>query len=158
MPLDNSTFSCSVCLQYAACVCACSAPSAMPMTSQLLRGLPRTKVLASGLLPCQQHHSQLEPSTHRPASRRPSRMWQSHQHSRSYQTTSVLRSYILTPPQVNSILKANEYSFKVCRLIHEYEKHISPTQHSSFHLTISICCGICCGCRCQSLMERMCHL
>ncbi|XP_045901329.1 pyruvate dehydrogenase [acetyl-transferring]-phosphatase 1, mitochondrial-like [Micropterus dolomieu] len=82
----------------------------MPVTSQLLRGLPRTKVLASSLLPCQQHQSRLGPITHRPASRRPS---QSPQHSRSYQTTSVLRSYILSPPQVNSILKANEYSFKV---------------------------------------------
>uniref|UniRef100_A0A4W6CCL4 [Pyruvate dehydrogenase [acetyl-transferring]]-phosphatase 1, mitochondrial n=1 Tax=Lates calcarifer TaxID=8187 RepID=A0A4W6CCL4_LATCA len=89
------------------------APSAMPVTSQLLRGLPRTKVLASGLLPCQQHQSHLLPVTPRPASRRPSHVWQSPQHSRSYQTASVLRSYILTPPQVNSILKANEYSFKV---------------------------------------------
>uniref|UniRef100_A0A0F8AS45 [Pyruvate dehydrogenase [acetyl-transferring]]-phosphatase 1, mitochondrial n=1 Tax=Larimichthys crocea TaxID=215358 RepID=A0A0F8AS45_LARCR len=85
----------------------------MPVTSQLFRGLPRTKVLASGLLPCQHHQSHLAPITQRPASRRPSCMWQGHQHSRSYQTTSALRSYILTPPQVNSILKANEYSFKV---------------------------------------------
>ncbi|XP_069393625.1 pyruvate dehydrogenase phosphatase catalytic subunit 1 isoform X1 [Paralichthys olivaceus] len=83
-----------------------SASSAMHVTSQLLRGLPRTKILASTLLPCQQHQSHL---AHRPASRR----WQSHQHLRSYQTAAVLRSYILTPPQVNSILKANEYSFKV---------------------------------------------
>ncbi|XP_042280823.1 pyruvate dehydrogenase phosphatase catalytic subunit 1 isoform X2 [Thunnus albacares] len=85
----------------------------MPVTSQLLRGLPRAKVLASGLLPCQQHQSHLGPIIHRPASKRPSHMWQSHQHSRCYQTTSVLHSYILSPPQVNSILKANEYSFKV---------------------------------------------
>lgn len=85
----------------------------MPVSSQLLRGLPRAQVLASSLLPCQQHQAQLGPITHRPASRWPSRTWQSHQHSRSYQTTTVLRSYILSPPQVNSILKANEYSFKV---------------------------------------------
>lgn len=124
----------------------------MPVTSQLLRGLPRTKVLASSLLPCQQQRSQLGPITHQPASRRPSRMWQSHQHSRSYQTTSVLRSYILTPPQVNSILKANEYSFKVCVVIHAYRKHISPLLFLSFHLNISACCGF----RCQSLMGRMC--
>uniref|UniRef100_A0A3Q3Q0Y2 [Pyruvate dehydrogenase [acetyl-transferring]]-phosphatase 1, mitochondrial n=1 Tax=Monopterus albus TaxID=43700 RepID=A0A3Q3Q0Y2_MONAL len=85
----------------------------MPVTTQLLKGLSRTKVLASSLLPCQQHHSQLAPITHRPATRWLSHMWWSHQHSRSYQTASVLHSYILTPPQVNSILKANEYSFKV---------------------------------------------
>ncbi len=147
MPLQQ------VCLHlwYAVCVCACSAPSAMPVTSQLLRGLPRAKVLASSLLPCQQHQSQLGPISHRPASRRPSHIWQSHQHSRSYQTTSALRSYILTPPQVNSILKANEYSFKVCGVIHA--KHFSPSQHFSFHLTIFICGG----CRCRSLMERMCR-
>ncbi|KAJ4930861.1 hypothetical protein JOQ06_025164 [Pogonophryne albipinna] len=89
------------------------AASAMPVTSQLLRGLPRAKLLASGLLPCQQHQSQLGPITNRPPSRWPFHVSQSHQHSRSYQTTSELRSYILTPPQVNSILKANEYSFKV---------------------------------------------
>lgn len=135
------------------CVCACRAPSAMPVTSQLFRGLPRTKVLASGLLPCQHHQSHLAPITQRPASRRPSCMWQGHQHSRSYQTTSALRSYILTPPQVNSILKANEYSFKVCGLIHAHRKHIAPSLHLGFHLTISICCGS----RCQSLMGRMCH-
>lgn len=85
----------------------------MPVTSQLLRGFPRAKLLASGLLPFQQHQSQLGPITNRPTSRWPSRVSQSHQHTRSYQTTSELRSYILTPPQVNSILKANEYSFKV---------------------------------------------
>lgn len=124
------------------CVCACSAPSAMPVTSQLLRRLPCAKVLASSLLPRQQHQSQLGPITHRPASRQP---------SRSYQTTSVLRSYILTPPQVNSILKANEYSFKVCGVIHA--KHVSPSLHLSFHLTIFVCGG----CRCRSLMGRMCH-
>lgn len=112
MHFVKSTSSCN--FLTAVCLCACSAPSAMPVTSQLLRGLPRTTVLASSLLPCQQHQSQLRPITHQPASRQPTRTWQSHQHSRSYQTTSVLRSYILTPPQVNSILKANEYSFKVC--------------------------------------------
>lgn len=103
-------------------LCACSAPSDMPVTSQLLRGLSRTKVLASSLLPCQQHQSKLEPVTHQPACRWLSGVWKSCQHSRSYQTSSVLCSYILTPPQVNSILKANEYSFKVRAPFHEYKK------------------------------------
>ncbi|XP_004541427.1 pyruvate dehydrogenase phosphatase catalytic subunit 1 [Maylandia zebra] len=85
----------------------------MPVTSQLLRALPRSKVLASSLLPCQQHQSQFGPVAHLPASRKSAHMWQRRQPSRSYQTSSVLHSYILTPPQVNSILKANEYSFKV---------------------------------------------
>lgn len=89
----------------------------MPATSQLLRGLPRAKVLASSLLPCQQHQSQLMPLTHGPGRRGSSHIWLSQQQSRSYQATSVLRSYILTPPQVNSILKANEYSFKVCGVV-----------------------------------------
>lgn len=131
----------------------------MPVTSQLLRGLSRTKVLASSLLPCQQHQSQLEPITHQPACRWLSGVWKSRQHSRSYQTSSALCSYILTPPQVNSILKANEYSFKVRVPFHEYKKekeHISPTWPTSFTLTISVCCCCCC-CRCLSLMERMCH-
>lgn len=149
----------SVCKDQCFFVCVCSAPSAMPVTSQLLRGLPRAKVLASGLLPCQQHQSHLGPIIHRPASKRPSHMWQSHQHSRCYQTTSVLHSYILSPPQVNSILKANEYSFKVCGVIHAHRKHLhclstsSRSPHESFHLIIFTHCGS----RCQSSMERMCH-
>lgn len=135
---------------YKSVVCTLSvpAPSAMPVITHLLRGLPRTKISASSLLPCQQHQSQLVPISHRPASRRPSLVCLSQQHSRSYQTTSVLCSYILTPPQVNSILKANEYSFKVCGVIHE---NTSP--HISFYLTICMRFGF----RCQSLMGRMCH-
>lgn len=96
----------------ALCVCVVSALSAMPVTSQLLRVLPRAKVLASCLLPCQ-HQSQLGTLCHQPASR-------CQQHPRGYRTTSELRSYILTPPQVNSILKANEYSFKVCGVMLSY--------------------------------------
>lgn len=109
----------SVCV----CVPACLPLSAMPVTSQLLRALPRSKVFASSLLPCQQHQSQLGPVTHRPASRQPSHMWQKHQPSRSYQTSSVLHSYVLTPPQVNSILKANEYSFKVRGVMYNVCRH-----------------------------------
>lgn len=95
---------------YCTLACAFSGPSDMSVTYQLFRGLPRTKVFlpASALLPCQQPQSHQAPASHRPASGR--------QHRRSYQMSSVLRSYILTPPQVNSILKANEYSFKVCRM------------------------------------------
>lgn len=121
---------------------------AMPVITQLLRGLPRNKILASSLLPCQQHQSQLAPTSPRPGSRRPSVVCLN-QHLRSYQTTSVLCSYILTPPQVNSILKANEYSFKVCGVIHENTLTITR----SFYLTICVHFGS----RCQSLMGRMCH-
>lgn len=106
----------AVLVKVSACVCPCSPPSAIPMTSQLLRGLPRTKVLASTLLPCKQHQSQPGAIPHQPASRWPYCLWQNC-HSRSYNTSPVLHNYILTPPQVNSILKANEYSFKVCGFI-----------------------------------------
>jgi len=97
----------------------------MPVTSQLLRGLPRAKVFASSLLPCQHHQSQVGPIAHRPASRQPSHMLQRCQPSKSYQTSSVLHSYNLTPPQVNSILKANEYSFKVGVVVHIENKSVS---------------------------------
>lgn len=92
-----------------ACLCACSSPPAMPVTSQLLRCLPRAKLLACSLLPCQQHHSTSRWSS--------SRGWPRHLQARSYHSTPPLQSYILTPPQVNSILKANEYSFKVRTLV-----------------------------------------
>lgn len=101
------------------CVCSWSPPWAILMTSQLLRGLPRTKVLASTLLPCKQHQSQPGEILHQPASRWPFCLWQNY-HFKSYNTAPVLHSYILTPPQVNSILKANEYSFKVCGSIPFY--------------------------------------
>lgn len=104
-------------------VCPCSPPSATLMTSQLLRGLPRTKVLASSLLPCKQHQSQPGAIPHQPASRWPSLRLNCH--SRRYNTTPVLHSYILTPPQVNSILKANEYSFKVCGFLPLYYNNAS---------------------------------
>lgn len=131
MPLSSVVI--FMCINISA-VCVCSALSAMPVTSQLLRGLPRAKVLASSLLPCQQHQSQLQPITHRAASKQPSRMWQSQQHSRCYQTTSALRSYILSPPQVNSILKANEYSFKVCSHI---QKTLLPVSLHRKHFCLS---------------------
>lgn len=99
--------------RFCVCVCSCSPPSAVLMTSQLLRGLPRTQVLASTLIPCKQHQSQPRGVPHQPASRWPFCLWQNC-HFKCYNTAPVLHSYILTPPQVNSILKANEYSFKVC--------------------------------------------
>lgn len=102
---------CSVC-EGCACVCSCSSPSAILMTSQLLRGLSRTKVLVSTLLPCK-HQSQPGGIPHQPAPRWPFCWWRNC-HFKSYNTAPVLHSYVLTPPQVNSILKANEYSFKVC--------------------------------------------
>lgn len=104
----------------------------MPMTPPLLRGLPRTKVLATSLLQCQQQQSVLGSSTHRCAQGWPARMWQSPQCSRNYQTTSALCSYILTPPQVNSILKANEYSFKVCGLVHVHRDPVQLGAHMLF--------------------------
>lgn len=107
----------TVLVKVSACVCPSYSPtSAILMTSQLLRGLPRTKVLASSLLPCK-HQSQPGAVPLQAASRWPTCFWQTCQ-SRSYNTTPVLHSYILTPPQVNSILKANEYSFKVCGFIY----------------------------------------
>lgn len=134
------------------CVCArlpaCRVPSAMPVTSQLLRALPRSKVLASSLLPCQQHQSQFGPVAHLPASRKSAHMWQRRQPSRSYQTSSVLHSYILTPPQVNSILKANEYSFKVCWVVDK--------MHFAIRSSIAVVYYSCCNPRCQSLMGKMC--
>lgn len=109
---------CSVCKGWCLCVCSCSPPSAILMTSQLLRGLPRTKFLASTLLPCK-HQSQPGGIPHQLASRWPFCLGQNC-HLKSYNTGPVLHSYILTPPQVNSILKANEYSFKVCGSIPFY--------------------------------------
>lgn len=107
----------TVLVKVSACVCpSCSPTSAILMTSQLFRGLPRIKVLASSLLPCK-HQSQPGTVPHQAASRWPTCFWQTCQ-SRSYNTTPVLHSYILTPPQVNSILKANEYSFKVSGFIY----------------------------------------
>ncbi|CAL8290841.1 unnamed protein product [Merluccius merluccius] len=84
----------------------------MPVASQLFRGWPRTKILASSLLPCQ-HQSHLRPVPHQAPSIHPSLSWRPHPPSRGYRVTPHLHSYTLTPPQVNSILKANEYSFKV---------------------------------------------
>uniref|UniRef100_A0A3Q2PIQ3 [Pyruvate dehydrogenase [acetyl-transferring]]-phosphatase 1, mitochondrial n=1 Tax=Fundulus heteroclitus TaxID=8078 RepID=A0A3Q2PIQ3_FUNHE len=82
----------------------------MPVTSQLLRGLPRAKGFAASLLPCQHHPSHVGPI---PVPRGQSHARPTPQAARCYQTSSALRSYNLTPPQVNSILKANEYSFKI---------------------------------------------
>lgn len=80
----------------------------MSVTSQLLRCLlPRAKLLACSSSPCQQHQVLLGSLGHSSASCG----WLPQ--ARSYHASPPLHSYILTPPQVNSILKANEYSFKV---------------------------------------------
>uniref|UniRef100_UPI001EAECF51 pyruvate dehydrogenase [acetyl-transferring]-phosphatase 1, mitochondrial-like n=1 Tax=Oncorhynchus gorbuscha TaxID=8017 RepID=UPI001EAECF51 len=84
----------------------------MPVTSQLFRGFPRTKLWGSSLFPCQR---QLPccPTSHRPTSSQPHPLWPTAMPVRGYRRSPDLHSYNLTPPQVNSILKANEYSFKV---------------------------------------------
>lgn len=105
-----------------------SAQSVMPVTSQLLRGLPRAKVFVSSLVPCQHHQNQFGLIAPVPALR------QRHRSGRSYQTSSRLHSYILTPPQVNSILKANEYSFKVCRVLCRNDVSLCECLH--FHPNI----------------------
>lgn len=122
-----------------------SAQSVMPVTSQLLRGLPRAKVFVSSLVPCQHHQSQFGLIAPMPALR------QRHRSGRSYQTSSGLHSYILTPPQVSSILKANEYSFKVWRVL--YRKCVSLCECLHFHPNICSSAFI----RYQSLMGKMYH-
>ena len=61
-------------------------------------------------------------ATRRPAARRPLQTWHCQLPSRGYRTTSHLHSYYLSPPQVNSILKANEYNFKVWMLVDTHKK------------------------------------
>uniref|UniRef100_A0A8C7QC46 [Pyruvate dehydrogenase [acetyl-transferring]]-phosphatase 1, mitochondrial n=1 Tax=Oncorhynchus mykiss TaxID=8022 RepID=A0A8C7QC46_ONCMY len=82
----------------------------MPVTSQLFRGFPWAKLWGSSLfqrqLPCC-------PTSHRPTSSQPHPIWPTAMPVRGYRRSPDLHSYNLTPPQVNSILKANEYSFKV---------------------------------------------
>ncbi|KAK7881077.1 hypothetical protein WMY93_032327 [Mugilogobius chulae] len=76
------------------------------LQQMVLRGLPRATALAPCLFPCQHQLAHFGPLSHKSPSRRAL-------NSKSYRTSCEQRSYILTPPQVNSILKANEYSFKV---------------------------------------------
>uniref|UniRef100_A0A4W5R451 Pyruvate dehydrogenase phosphatase catalytic subunit 1 n=1 Tax=Hucho hucho TaxID=62062 RepID=A0A4W5R451_9TELE len=84
----------------------------MPVTSQLFRGFPRAKLWGSSLFPCQRQPPCC-PSSHRPTSSQPHPIWPTAMPVRGYRRSPDLHSYNLTPPQVNSILKANEYSFKV---------------------------------------------
>ena len=122
----------------------------MPGAWQLFRGLPRTKILASSLLPCQ-HQSHSGPVPHQAPPRHPSLSWRLRPVSRSYRATPNLHSYTLTPPQVNSILKANEYSFKVCELMLIFNPQNQKPSVFRFKPKGDLVL------RCRSLMGRTCR-
>lgn len=104
----------------------------MSVTSQLLRCLPRAKLLACSLPPCQQHQVLLDPLAHHSASCG----WLLP--ARSYHASPPRHSYILTPPQVNSILKANEYSFKVPTLFCAQNISFPSLSFRSLSLALSL--------------------
>ncbi|KAG5857003.1 hypothetical protein ANANG_G00013910 [Anguilla anguilla] len=92
----------------------------MPVTSQLLKAFRSREIQKFGsfAIQCRNGHQRCPPLQplfncwHKDARSADSVSRSKWRQARGYRTSSE-RCYNLTPPQVNSILKANEYSFKV---------------------------------------------